>query len=59
MTILGNANFQRTTALVTVLALGLTLSPAALASQAAQAAAESVVIDINHDPLPCVAPLPS
>lgn len=56
MSIPGNANFQKTTALVTVLAFGLTLSPAALASQAAQAAAESAVIDINHDPLPCVAP---
>jgi hypothetical protein len=56
LSILGNASFQRATALVTVLALGLTLSPAALASQAAQAAAESAVIDINHDPLACVAP---
>ena len=46
---------SKTTALITVLALGLMSSPAALSRQIAPAP-ESGVIDINHDPLACVAP---
>src|SRR6266404_3427331 len=49
------ADLHKTTALITVLALGLMSSPAALSRQIAPAP-ESAVIDINHDPLVCVTP---
>jgi hypothetical protein len=55
MNCLKEADLRKTTALITVLALGLMSSPAALSRQIAPAP-ESAVIDINHDPLACVAP---
>jgi hypothetical protein len=55
MNCLREAGLRKTTVLVTVLALGLMSSPAALSRQIAPAP-ESIVIDINHDPLACVTP---
>jgi hypothetical protein len=52
---LEGADLRKTTALVTLLALGLMSSPAALSRQITPAR-ESLVIDINHDPLACVTP---
>jgi hypothetical protein len=55
MNSLKEADLRKTTALITVLALGLMSSPAALSRQIAPAP-ESAVININHDPLTCVTP---